>query len=574
MVSSAPPSDSRNGYESLFRHAFTTNRYIQFSPTTTPTSMPNEACGDALQPDFEGLYVWSNNVNTLSLAHELADLHELCRQFKHYNIGIAALQELNIDMTQTSIYRRVKAVFDEHFDRQCILVCASTAIRSETDWKPGSTLIVVFPTWAPYVIHKSRDDLGRWCSVTLQVKERRQISFYSFYNCCKTRIEQAGIHTIYAQQWHVLRQRGNTSPDPRIQAIQDLGKELAEHRAQKRSLCIVGDFNEAIGHEPALFASLCGQYALVDILDSLHPTQASVPSYARGSTRLDYILVTPDLLSYVDTAGLNHYHEFYPSDHRPLFVGLDARLFGPLPPMTHHKSRYVHSNSKTVGPFIEAAYQHLVDTGTFPKLNSFLADIATLSDSEISQTANSIDDQITKALLSAERKCKRPHKEPWSDQVHFASLHVKYWRLKRAATANVYDAQRTLTEINMLLPASQKVVDAGDTTDQQALNAANRHLASQRRDAHKLRKVFLQALRERIAMRKTSTTLSPAAALKCIDKQLRQTARYGHINRHSNRMHQRALPKSMSPHAFQYRIRLPASYLMFPTSLSWIPKMN
>jgi hypothetical protein len=113
MVSSAPSSaNSRAGYESLFWHAFTTNRYIQFTPTTTPISMLNEACGDAMQPDFEGLYVWSNNVNTLSLAHELTDLHALCRQFKHYNIGIAALQELNIDMTQTSIYRRVKAVFD------------------------------------------------------------------------------------------------------------------------------------------------------------------------------------------------------------------------------------------------------------------------------------------------------------------------------------------------------------------------------------------------------------------------------------------------------------------------------
>jgi hypothetical protein len=239
MVSSAPPSaNSRSGYESLFRHAFTTNRYIQFTPTNPPTSMPNEACGDAMQPDFEGLYVWSNNVNTLSLTHDLTDLHELCRQFKHYDIGIAALQELNIDMTQTAI-----------------------------------------------------------------------------------------------------------------------------------------------------------------------PAQSLVSSYTRGSTHLDYILVTPDLLSYVDTAGLNHYHEFYPSDHRPLFVGLDASLFGPFPSMTHHKSRYVHSNSKTVGPFIEAAYKHLVDTGTFPRLNSFLANIATLSDQEISQKANSIDDQMTKALLSAERKC-------------------------------------------------------------------------------------------------------------------------------------------------------------------------
>jgi hypothetical protein len=97
MVPSIPPSaTSRSGYESLFRHAFTTNRYIQFSPTGTPTDAANEVCGDVLRPDFDGLYVWLNNVNTLSLANDLEDLHELCRQFKHYNIGIAALQELNI----------------------------------------------------------------------------------------------------------------------------------------------------------------------------------------------------------------------------------------------------------------------------------------------------------------------------------------------------------------------------------------------------------------------------------------------------------------------------------------------
>jgi hypothetical protein len=129
MVPSVPPSaNSRSGYESLFCHAFTTSRYIQFTPPDTPNDAPNKACGDALQPDFDGLYVWSNNVNTLSLANDLDDLHELCRQFKHCNIGIAALQEFNIDMTQTAIYRQVKAVFDTHFDGQYILVCASTAI--------------------------------------------------------------------------------------------------------------------------------------------------------------------------------------------------------------------------------------------------------------------------------------------------------------------------------------------------------------------------------------------------------------------------------------------------------------
>jgi hypothetical protein len=427
-------------------------------------------------------------------------------------------------MTQTAIYRRVKALFDAHFDGRCILVCASTAIRSATKWKPGSTLMVVLLTWAPYVIKKSKDELGRWCSVILQLKDDRQITFYSFYNCCKTRIEQAGIHTIYAQQLHVLRQRGDTSPDPRLQAIHDLGNELAIHRQQRRALCIVGDYNEDIGHEPALFTSLCGTCSLVDIMDSLHPDQSSVSSYACGSTRLDYILVTPDLLSYVDSAGLNHYHQFYPSDHWPIFVGLAVSLFGPLPSLTYHKSRYVHSNSTMVGPFIEAAHQHLVATGTFTQLKFLMENLTTLSDQEISRTTNSIDAQMTKALLSAKHTCKRPQKEPWSYQVHFASLHVKYWRLKRAATKNSYDATDTMHAINTVLPASHQVADTGVKTDQQELTADKRNLATKRHDTKNLRQAFLQTLRERIALRKTPKNLSTIDALKCIEKQLRQNA--------------------------------------------------
>jgi hypothetical protein len=259
----APSTNHRAGLETLFRHAFTSERYNRFATLSSPASPPNEACRGPLDPAFDGLYIWSNNVNTLSLANDLADLHELCLQLKSSNIGIAALQELNIDMTKTWIYTRVKEVFDEHFDRQRILVCSSTLIQSETNWKPGSTFIVVLPTWAPYVVARSRDDLGRRCSVTLQLHAGRQIVFYSYYNCCKTRIEQAGIHTIFAQQWHVLRQRGDRAPDPRLQAVHDLGAELELHHKKHRMIFVIGDYNEDIGHEPALLASLCGKCSLI-----------------------------------------------------------------------------------------------------------------------------------------------------------------------------------------------------------------------------------------------------------------------------------------------------------------------
>jgi hypothetical protein len=151
-----PTSSLRTDWASLFENAFSPNqRHLQQQPPA-PDDAPNEACGDKMDPNFDGLHVWTNNVNTLSLSNDLADLHELCIHFKTYNIGIAALQEINLDLTQTRIYKKIKAVFDEHFNRQCTLICSSTPIRAETSWKPGSTMLVIMPQWTPYVTNTKK----------------------------------------------------------------------------------------------------------------------------------------------------------------------------------------------------------------------------------------------------------------------------------------------------------------------------------------------------------------------------------------------------------------------------------
>jgi hypothetical protein len=146
---------------SLFATAFSRNqRNLQQQPPT-PDDAPNEACGDTMDPGFAGLHVWTNNVNTLSLSNDLADLHELCTHFQANNIRIAALQEINLDLTQMSIYKKIKAVFDEHFNKQCTIICSSTQIRAETAWKPGSTMLVIMPQWTPYITSTKKDELGR-----------------------------------------------------------------------------------------------------------------------------------------------------------------------------------------------------------------------------------------------------------------------------------------------------------------------------------------------------------------------------------------------------------------------------
>jgi hypothetical protein len=109
-----PTAHLRPDWQALFTNAFSSSRQHRCLPTAALDSIPNDPCGDSLATNVSGLNVWSNNVNTLFLANDLADLHELCGHFKNYNIGIAALQEINLDLTQAFVYQRIKACRPNH----------------------------------------------------------------------------------------------------------------------------------------------------------------------------------------------------------------------------------------------------------------------------------------------------------------------------------------------------------------------------------------------------------------------------------------------------------------------------
>jgi hypothetical protein len=83
--------------------------------------------------------------------------------------------------------------------------------------------------------------------------------------------------------------------------------------------------------------------------------------------------------------------------------------------------------------------------------------------------------------------------------VHLASLHVKYW----------HDDTTILADVCKLLPPTREIIDDGLKTDKHYPHAAHRLLVRMRQDAKQLRKDFLQRLRERIAIRKTPSKLSP-----------------------------------------------------------------
>jgi hypothetical protein len=419
----------------------------QFRRSMQPSLFPakNAPAGSTFSKDYDGLRCWSTNANTVLLSNDLAEFHELCHSLKEHSVGILAIQEVNQNLLDRKIYNQVEDVLKQHFGA-CVLVSSSTPIQSPTSWKPGGTILAVLGTWSHTVTTVSSDSLGRWCKATLSGRDGSLLSVFSLYNVVKTDISKVGPSTIFAQQWQLLRLSGIDQPDPRQQCIDDFKTAVQHEQTIGSDIVVLGDLNEVVGEDPALMASICASCNLYDPFSDMYPDQVDTPTYVRGRKRLDWVFISRSLYTSVDAVGYNRYNLLYHSDHRAIFLDLAKReSLGLSFPLVPHSRRPIHSNSPFVRDFVWETYKHLQENKVLHQFADLNLDAATSDDP--SKAANSIDRQVTKALLYKQKKCSRPQSHPWSEALHLASLKLRYWKTARSSRRNHFDATPELALI-------------------------------------------------------------------------------------------------------------------------------
>jgi endonuclease/exonuclease/phosphatase family metal-dependent hydrolase len=477
---------------------------------------PNEPCGDDFTTtSHNGLRIWSNNINTLSLSNGLASFRELCDRLHAHHVDIIALQELNLDTTQFQVRQQILLVLRETFG-SVKMITASTPVTKTTTWKPGGVLLAIVGSCSHRVTTTHRDPFGRWCSATLARRNQQDIRIYSAYQCVDDDIRSTGTNTYFAQLWRLFRDKDNRYPQPRRRFIKDLHAELFALKHDRLSLIVLGDFNETIGTSPALMASICSSIGLSDAIEYVHPQSEHIPTYIRGRRRLDYGLLSHSLLPAIMASGLNQFHEISSSDHRAVFIDLQlSHMFHATTPIVNAQLRHINSDSSAAKAFVEHAYAHLLLNDVFIKYSSF-ADQVDHSPTPY-LLANAIDDQITRSLLSAEKKIARPPRPPWSEKLHKASRQVRLWKMAKSGNLNELDIATQLAsaaadaDFHAVLPTRLSDIN-------EHLLKAHKLLRTIRANADAERQAFLQVLKERTALRKQPKDTDAAQALLCIER--------------------------------------------------------
>jgi hypothetical protein len=204
--------------------------------------------------------------------------------------------------------------------------------------------------------------LGRWSFVTITGKNGRNILITTVYQACKARIAVVGAKTAYAQQWHLLRQKGDPRPDPRKSFHQDLDNFIAPHMAAGTAILILGDFNETLGESFHGIDALINKYTLLDLLPYHHGIDGEVETYARGSKRLDYAFGTQILAESIIRIGYTPYNFVITSDHRGLFMDFNADAFlggDPSQLMSHTLHGIKSSDPQKCRQYVTAVHRYL-----------------------------------------------------------------------------------------------------------------------------------------------------------------------------------------------------------------------
>jgi hypothetical protein len=362
--------------------------------------------------------IWGSNFNGLNIDDSGGDFMELCEEATTMQVDIIAGTEHNLDARK---YYVRKICYETCMKNRQVghykLQMSSTPIEAATLYKPGGTLLLARGNSVARIIEGGDDDMGRWSYIRMAARGNRVVSIVTAYQPCDVRGTPKGKFTVHAQQTSILREKymNDPGPNPRKYFRKDLMSFLKSLKAKGDDLILMGDFNEALGNDPAGMSKICRELVLSDVMKMRHDTSLKPATYARGSKRLDYILMSERCAIAVRKCGYEPFNHRLYSDHRGMFVDMDTEmLFGNL---DNDLASMQYRDFKATDP--KAVTEYLQGIGTYLKDHNFAERLKVLSESNDKNDplAEGMDKDLKRACLYAAKQCRKKRQTPWSPKV-------------------------------------------------------------------------------------------------------------------------------------------------------------
>jgi hypothetical protein len=475
--------------------------------------------GDMMMGGKDQCRIVFNNVQGLATVNSGIEISEIGKEVIENEVTILAMSETNRNWRSTRVANDIKRRFRDFWKMTCIAMSSSTEHGGRV-YQPGGTMTVVGEPWACRAKEaKNESDMGRWNEIEIMGRKGKSIILITAYRVCKNSAATAGPTTAFAQQWHILRRSGNKTPDPRKSFIIDLEKRVCKAIREKQGVIVMLDANETLQHFNNDFTKWVRNSSLIDIHVHRHGTEEEPATYTRGRTRIDYMLISPDLVEFVSAAGILPFKTFTKSDHRALFMDIDMDCYlGGRPSdaalatrrgLTSNDPRAVRKYRAELEVFLKKSK---IEQRTFDKIREIERSTKGMTP-KLAAELNKLEAELTQGKLEAEKQCAKVRSVPWSPKLMEAQQRLRFWKywLSEKKTEKDFTAARTkvwedgakaFSHVNWAtiqeeLKAAQKCVKAimGEAAEMRMEHLEERARMAEREGKGKVEKIVKSIIR-------------------------------------------------------------------------------
>jgi exonuclease III len=410
----------------------------------------NDSKGDNLQhKDPDTFRPEFGNENGINLAQQGAQFKELCEDQKLIQADYRGIAESCLDTDKDEVRQTLHSVAKTSFACYSLELSSSPATAVH-QYKPEGVIAITQDSTVGRIRGKGQDEMGRWTFTKFMGRAAKVITIISAYQVCNNNCSGT---TAYHQQQSALIQRGTSNQKPRKHFQNDLHQFLGTSQSNGESIIFVGNLNENLDIGTSSTAHLCESHGLVDIFAARHPDIEEFCTYIRGTKRIDYYLISQDILPSVTAVGYAPFHYRSTSDHQGLFLDLDVtKLFGNATvALAAQLYRAIHSKDmKSDTKYIEAMTAHLTK-------NNFYTNMTLLQLAHNDNLAERLDDLLGQACLHAEKQCKPRVNLWWSRKLTHTRLYQNFLYRALCGFRNNLDLQPTIQARMMSLDVTFNV---------------------------------------------------------------------------------------------------------------------
>ena len=354
------------------------------------------------------------NVNGISSVEKFNEVGLVLGKVVNNEIDILTLNEINVNLQEKSVRSEyLNSYYAKH--KQCVLqsAWAPTEIAAKKS-RPGGNQVTLFGPLKSCIKEKAFDKIaGSWSSITVHTK-RQPLTIISSYRVSQSSLKGIGEKTVYSQEYMALEANGVHAPEPRSRCLHELTDVVNKHVAQGHMVLLNLDANEDIASQNQLHA-FSRDLNLNDLVATFSPQQTSCPTYKRGKKRIDYSFCTPDLLEFVVSARISTSAQVKDSDHRAIEVLLDHSKLMKKCKKSHRPTprQLTQKNPASVRRYRELVEKYFKDHDLFRRIEMVkrrLEREPDMDDELKTELLNQLDEEKTKYLLAAERKCAKKKK--------------------------------------------------------------------------------------------------------------------------------------------------------------------